>query len=110
MNFSVVIPTYNRRNDLEKLLKSILKQYIFPKEIVIVDDGDLGNIFISKIEHILRNKGVKIIYYKKDHRKEPRGSGLSRNIGMDIAKKDIVFILDDDSVLEDNFFGYIMNI
>ncbi len=110
MNFSVVIPTYNRRNDLEKLLKYILKQHIFPKEIIIVDDGDLGNIFISKIENILRNKGVKIIYYKKDHRKEPRGAGFSRNIGMDIAKKDIVFILDDDLVLEDNFFGYIMNI
>jgi len=106
----VTIPTYNRPNDLRELLKSILKQNILPKEIIIVDDGDLGNIFISEIEHIFGNKGVKIIYYQKDHRKEARGAGVSRNIGMDISRENIVFILEDDSVLEDNFFVYIMNI
>ena len=110
LDFSVTIPTYNRPNDLEELLKSILKQNVFPKEIIIVDDGDLGNLFISNVEHIFRNKGVKIIYYQKDHRKEPRGAGISRNIGMNIAKEDIVFILDDELVLEDNFFIYIMEI
>jgi len=106
----VAIPTYNRPNDLEELLKSILKQNIFPKEIIIVDDGDLDNIFIDKFKQVFADKGVKIIYYRKNHMKEPRGAGISRNIGMNIAKEDIVFILDDDSILEDNFFVYIMNV
>lgn len=106
----MTIPTYNRPNDLKELLKSILKQNIFPKEIIILDDGDLGNIFISKFEQVFIDKGVKIIYYKKNHKKEPRGAGISRNIGMNIAKEDIVFILDDDSVLEENFFVYIINV
>jgi len=109
LDYSVVIPTYNRPNELKILLESILKQDVFPKEIIIVDDGDLDSIFIDKFEKIFNNK-VKIIYYKKNHRKEPRGAGISRNIGMNIAKEDIVFIFDDDLILEEKFFIYIMEI
>ena len=110
LDFSVIIPTYNRPNDLKILLKSILKQDIFPKEIIFVDDGDLDSIFIDRFGKIFTDKKVKIIYYKKDHGKELRGAGISRNIGMNIAKEDIVFIFDDDLILEDNFFICIMEI
>jgi len=110
MNFSIVVPTYNRKNDLEKLLQSILEQYLFPKEIIIIDDGNLERIFIRKINSIFKDKQIKIVYYQKNHKNEPKGAAVSRNIGMELAKENIVFILDDDLILEKEFFINIIQV
>jgi len=110
MNFSVVVPTYNRKNDLEKLLQSILEQYLFPKEIIIIDDGNLEKNFIMKINSIFKDKQIKIVYYKKSHKNEPKGAAVSRNIGMELAKENIVFILDDDLILDIYFFFEIIKV
>ena len=39
MNFSLVISTYNWTEALELVLKSVLKQTVFPIEVLIADDG-----------------------------------------------------------------------
>jgi len=46
MQFSVIIPTYNREKDLDECLNSILKQTLFPSEIIIIDDGNLIKNFL----------------------------------------------------------------
>lgn len=108
MNFSVVIPTYNRENDLLECIESIVKQAALPNEVIVIDDGDLPKDFIEKIESILRSRKINFRYSKKDHSKEPRGSSVSRNIGLKTASNEILFILDDDLVLDDEFFKNIM--
>lgn len=108
MNFSLIIPTYNREKELSELLESILKQSIKPQGVIIIDDGNLLNDFIQMRESKFKEKSIELIYYKKDHSKERRGLSESKNIGLKVAKNEIVFILDDDVLLDENFFEEIM--
>lgn len=110
MNFSVAIPTYNRKEDLKKCLNSILKQTILPSEILVIDDGDLPKEFINEEEKIFENCKINFEHYKKDHPKEFRGLSESKNIALKIASNKVLFILDDDLILRDKFFEKIMKI
>lgn len=110
MNFSVVIPTYNREKDLKECLNSVLKQTIFPSEILIIDDGDLPEEFIQKTKSNFERRGINFIYYKKDHKKEPRGLSESKNIAVNLVNNEIFFILDDDLILENDFFEEIIKV
>ena len=110
LNFSAILPTYNREKELAKLLETILKQTVKPNEVIIIDDGNLPAEFVQKQKEIFEQKRIEFIYYKKDHSKERRGSAESRNIGLKLAKNEILFILDDDLELEENFFEEIIKI
>ncbi len=110
MNFSVVIPTYNREKDLLGCVESIVGQMVLPSEVIVIDDGALPKESIEKIGTILQNCKVNLRYYKKNHSQEPRGSSASRNIGLKIASNEILFILDDDLILDQEFFDGIMRV
>jgi len=110
MNFSVVIPTYNREKDLSEIIDSILSQSLLPSEFLIVDDGTLPQIFIERTKTNFQRKGIRFIYYKKDHTKENRGSSESRNISLELITRKILFILDDDLILSQDFFKAIMEV
>lgn len=109
-NFSAVIPTYNRQYDLEKCIQSILNQNLLPDEILIIDDGELPMEFIKELKYKLGKKSIHLVYYKKNHIKKLRGSSESRNLGLRLAKNNILFILDDDVLLDKNFFGKAMKV
>lgn len=109
MKFSLVIPTYNRQEDLGKCLLSVKGQNELPSEILIIDDASLDEGFIDNWKKLFEEKGANLYYYKKDHNIERRGSSESRNKGLALINNDIFFILDDDVVLEPNFFNSIMN-
>jgi GT2 family glycosyltransferase len=108
MNFSVVIPTYNREKDLLGCVESVVRQAILPNEIIIIDDGNLPMEFVDSIKTIFNNSKTSFRYYKKEHFNEPRGLSESKNIGLKIASNEILFILDDDLILEGDFFKEII--
>ncbi|MDO9399724.1 MAG: glycosyltransferase [bacterium] len=111
MNFSVVIPTYNRPDDLNRCLDSILGQLVKPVEIIIVDDGNLPDIVINNLKIKIEDKKINFIYYKKNHKYERRGSSESRNKALELSRNNVVFILDDDVILEEyDFFEKIIKI
>ena len=110
MEFSVVIPTYKRPDDLLRCVNSILSQSLQPAEILIVDDDNLPEVLIDNIKVNCAVKNVELIYYKKDLHIERRGSSESRNKGLKLAKNDIVFVFDDDVELCQGFFEYTMKI
>jgi GT2 family glycosyltransferase len=108
MKFSVIIPTYQRQKELETCLTSILRQDLLPAEIIIIDDDDLGEEFLSYWRKEAAVHKIDFVYYKKDQIRETRGSSTSRNIGLDKAREKICFIFDDDLNLESYFFSKIM--
>ena len=110
MEFSVVIPTYKRPDDLLRCVNSILSQSLLPAEILIVDDDDLPEALIGNIRVNCVAKNVELIYYKKDLHIEQRGLSESKNKGLSLANNDIVFIFDDDVELCQGFFENIMEI
>lgn len=93
MNYSFIIPVFNRPDEIEELLESFTKQtFKDPFEIVIVEDGSS-----ITCEHIVEKykQVLDITYYLKYN----SGPGDSRNFGMQYAKGNYFIILDSDCIL-----------
>jgi GT2 family glycosyltransferase len=106
MHFSVLIPTYNRAVDLLACIGSIASQSEQPAQCIIIDDGELTNDDLAAARE--RLGPIALTYHKKNHAREARGQSESKIIGLNLASHDVVFILDDDVVLEPDFFSAIM--
>lgn len=89
ISVSVIVPTYNRPDMLEKAIQSILKQKFQNFEIIVVNDAgkDVGEL-IDKL-----NSLGKIRYFKHDKNK---GNAGARNTGLKHARGKYIAYLDDD--------------
>ncbi|NGY37105.1 glycosyltransferase [Flavobacterium sp. XN-5] len=93
MFFSLIIPVYNRPEEVDELLESLSKSpYNEDFEVVIVEDGSS-----VKCEDVVKKYDSKltIAYYYKDN----SGPGDSRNYGMKKAKGDYFIIFDSDCII-----------
>ncbi len=91
---SVVIPTYNRRDTVGNAIRSAMRQYSKPHEIIISDDGSTdGTIgFLNSNFRGEINSGfIKIIGNKHG------GVSAARNAGLMIASGDLIAYLDSDN-------------
>ncbi len=103
MNFSFIIPVYNRPDEIEELLVSLTKQDSAENfDIIIIEDGST-----LTCEHVLDQfkDQLKIIYYIKYN----TGPGDSRNFGMKQSKADYFIILDSDCILPQNYLRTVAN-
>lgn len=99
MNFSFIIPVYNRPDEVEELLQSlVLQEYNRQFEIVIVEDG--SSIPCEEVVDSYRDR-LHISYFFKEN----SGPGDSRNFGMRNAKGDYFLILDSDCILPPNYLS-----
>lgn len=87
---SVIITTYNRPEYLKITLDSVVNQTYKYLEIIVVDDGSIGN----ENENIC-NQFKNIRYVKNKNTKTP-ASG--RNIGIKKANGEYIAFLDDDDI------------
>ncbi|HOZ54947.1 MAG TPA: glycosyltransferase family A protein [Clostridia bacterium] len=102
---SVVIPFYNRNEEVCRAIKSVLDQTHRNIEIIIVNDGSTSDI--SKVHKIVNeNKNIiTLINLEKN-----KGASHARNVGLDIAKGDYVAFLDsDDEFCEEKIEQQLMN-
>ncbi|MDY0090258.1 MAG: glycosyltransferase [Flavobacteriaceae bacterium] len=103
MYFSIIIPVYNRPNEIKELLESLTKQtFIEEFEIVIVEDG--SSIDSEEIVKTF-TKTLNISYYYKSN----TGPGDSRNFGMKNAKGDYFIIFDSDCIIPENYLQTVHN-
>lgn len=105
----MVIPTFNREQDLEDALNSVLMQTKLPKQIIIVDDSDnydTRNLLDLMHEKFL-NKGITTKYV---HKNGNRGITASRNIGILHATGDVVLFSDDDVILDKEFIKELLDV
>ncbi len=103
---SIVIPTRNRENDLRNCINSICKQSYKPLEVLVIDDGNMLETYIKKINNELTEKGIIFKYFKKD---KP-GQSESKNLGAKNSKGQVILFLDDDVILEDKYIENILKI
>jgi len=101
LSSSLVIPTYNRPQELAVALASILRQTRLPEQLVIIDDGQLEDI---PQRAALEAAGVEILYQRKSIPDLP----TSRNIGIRISSGDVVLFLDDDVELEPDYIAQML--
>ena len=100
MKYSIIVPVYNRPDEVDELLQSLCEQSCHDFEVIIVEDG-------SKIpcNHICEKYADKIdLHY---FTKENGGPGQARNYGARHAKGEYLIVLDSDVVLPK---GYIQAI
>ena len=93
MFFSLIIPVYNRPDEVDELLESLVKSsYKNDFEVVLVEDGSTIRCeeIVSKYTH-----NLSISYYFKPN----SGPGDSRNYGMKKAKGDYFIIFDSDCII-----------
>ncbi|MEB3209754.1 MAG: glycosyltransferase [Leptolyngbyaceae bacterium] len=92
---SAIIPTRNRKKVLERTLNSLAKQSLQPVEMIIVDASDNEDT-----ERLCKANvsGLKthIHYYKA----LDKGAAVQRNQAMTHARQNVIWLLDDDIVLE----------
>jgi len=91
---SVVIPTYNRKEALAREIQSILHcDYPHDRlEITVIDDACTDGTY-----HFIREKFDKIQVLRNDVEK---GLAACRNIGIKKSCGDLIFVIDDDNVVD----------
>lgn len=97
LNFSIIIPVYNRPIEVEELLNSLTKQsYNKPFEIIIVEDGSN-----QTCQHIVENykSALNVHYFFKLN----SGAGASRNFGMSKAEGNYFLIFDSDCIIPKHY-------
>jgi glycosyltransferase involved in cell wall biosynthesis len=93
MLFSLIIPVYNRPDEVDELLESLSQQdYTDNFEVVLVEDGST-----LRCDDVVRKYTGKL--HLSYSFKENSGPGDSRNYGMKKAKGDYFIIFDSDCII-----------
>ena len=97
--YSIIIPVYNRPNEIDELLDSLTKQdFSDDFEVLIIEDGSTikSDIIVEKYKSQLN---IKYFF------KENTGAGASRNFGMQRASENYFIILDSDVILPEHYLS-----
>ena len=100
MNYSIIVPVYNRPDEVDELLESLTHQVFRNFEVVIVEDG--SDKRCDEVCNRYKDLLPLRYYYKTNS-----GPGNSRNFGVDYANGDYVIILDSDVVVPPHYLSAI---
>ena len=95
--FSVIIPVYNRPDEVAELLDSLTHQTYRNYEIILVEDG--SSVPCETVVKAYAEK-LPISYYTKPN----SGPGQSRNYGAERAKGEYLLIWDSDILVPQGYF------
>ena len=100
MRFSIIIPVYNRPQEVDELLESLTLQSFKDFEVVVVEDGSN-----EKCDEVCQKYAEKlsVCYYFKPN----SGPGPSRNYGAERSQGEYLIILDSDVIVPDNYLEII---
>lgn len=98
--YSIVIPVYNRPEEVKELLESLLDQSYKNFEVIIVEDG--SKIDAKSVVNQFLDK-ISIQYFVTPN----QGQGFARNYGFERAKGEVFIVLDSDVIVPKN---YLINI
>lgn len=102
INFSIVMPTYNRSGCIKKAVDSVLNQKYENFELLIVDDGSTDNteeLILSAYPEEIKNG--KIVYARFAH----SGVCHARNMGLRLAKNAWIAYMDTDNIMMPEFLA-----
>jgi GT2 family glycosyltransferase len=90
---SVIIPAYNRKDELQELLAALAQQTLAPEqfEIIVVDDGSIDDTLFYLKSLVDSGRENLIFHYQKN-----QGPGAARNRGMAMACGDVFAFTDTD--------------
>ena len=92
MRYSIIIPVYNRPDEVNELLESLVHQQFKDFEVIVVEDG--SSVTCEQVVDSYKSI-LDIKYYFKPN----SGPGQSRNYGAERSQGDYLIILDSDCIL-----------
>ena len=102
MFFSIIIPLYNRPQEIKELLSTLCKQTYMQFEVLVIEDGSVNDA--KDIVKSFNNK-LDIKYFFKEN----SGQGFSRNLVFERAKGDYFIIYDSDILVPSNYLEIVKN-
>ncbi len=99
--FSVIIPVYNRSQEVSDLLDSLLTQTNKDFEVIIVEDG--STVRCDNECHKALDAGLDVKYFYKTN----EGRSIARNYGMERAQGNYFIFFDSDCVIPPEYFEII---
>lgn len=96
MFFSIIIPLYNRPQEIKELLETLTVQTYKQFEVLVIEDGS-----VNDAEEIVKSFAdqLDVSYFKKQN----EGQGFTRNYGFERAKGDYFIIFDSDCLIPENY-------
>ena len=98
LKFSIIVPVYNRPDEIADLMKSLAGQTDKGFEAVIVEDGSTVD---CRGQVDAYSDRVAVSYYYKDN----EGRSIARNYGMDRADGDYFIFVDSDCILPPDYIA-----
>ena len=98
MRYSFIIPVYNRPDEVDELLQSLLEQTFRDFEVIVVEDGSSVPCRDVTLKYADR---LDLHYYTKPN----SGPGQTRNYGAERSHGEYLIILDSDVVLPPGFLA-----
>ena len=89
MFFSIIIPLYNRPQEIDELLQTLTAQTYGQFEVLVIEDG--SKITAKEIVEGYKDR-LEISYYYKEN----EGQGFARNYGFTKAKGNYFIVFDSD--------------
>ena len=96
MKYSIIVPVYNRPDEVDELLESLTEQTFKDMEVVIVEDGSTKPC--ESVVHKYAGK-LQLRYYTKEN----SGPGPTRNFAAERSQGEFLIFLDSDCVLPPDF-------
>jgi glycosyltransferase involved in cell wall biosynthesis len=96
MRLSLIIPLYNRPDEIRELLESLVPQSELLHEVIVVEDGS-GIDAKTIVESYANSLNTRYFF------KENSGPGQSRNYGSERASGDYLIFLDSDCVMPEHY-------
>lgn len=90
-DITVVVPVYNRREELRRCLDSLSRQSVLPAEVIVVDDGSTDGSAEAARSHPL-----KPVVLDGPH----AGAAAARNVGLAAVKTGWTMFFDSDDIME----------
>lgn len=95
--YSVIVPVYNRPQEVAELLESLTRQTVQDFEVLLIEDG--STITCEKVFEQYSNK-LSIHYFFKPN----TGPGPSRNFGFEKSRGNYFVVFDSDCILPPHYF------
>jgi glycosyltransferase involved in cell wall biosynthesis len=102
LKLSLIVPVYNRPQEVEELLNSLCQQTQTNFEVILVEDGS-----VEKCEFLVKifEAQLDLHYYYKTN----SGPGPSRNFGAQKAQGDYFIFLDSDCIIPPHYIATVTN-
>ncbi|MEZ4905417.1 MAG: glycosyltransferase family A protein [Spirosomataceae bacterium] len=100
--YSIIIPVYNRPDELAELLDCLVLQTYQHFEVIVVEDG--SRIRSEKVVGAFQQK-LDIRYFYQEN----TGQGFARNAGFQQATGDYFILFDSDALIESNYLEIVEN-